>query len=95
MEQFGTMFDFCKAAYGIPGFDLTFYVKLGPTILTPAGYKAITGKDYVAAQTAEYSSPQKYTIHNELARGTSHGLFLWAGVKKGEWLCILLLLTPF
>ena len=45
----GAMFDFCKAMYGIPGFDLTFYVKLGASVLTPAGYKAITGKDYVAA----------------------------------------------
>ncbi len=45
----GAMFAFCKAMYGIPGFDLAFYVKLGASVLSPAGYKAITGKDYVAA----------------------------------------------
>lgn len=51
METMGAMFDFCKIMYGSPDFDLDFYVKLGDTVLTTAGYKAITGKDYTPAAT--------------------------------------------
>lgn len=51
METMGAMFDFCKIMYGSPDFDLDFYVKLGDAVLTTAGYKAITGKDYVPAAT--------------------------------------------
>lgn len=49
----GAMYDFCKIMYGwMPGFDIDFYVKLGDVVLTRAGYKDITGKDYVAASSA-------------------------------------------
>lgn len=44
----GAMYDFCKLMYGwMPGFDIDFYVKLGDAVLTRAGYKDITGKDFV------------------------------------------------
>lgn len=44
----GAMYDFCKIMYGwMPGFDIDFYVKLGDAVLTRAGYKDITGKDWV------------------------------------------------
>ena len=45
----GAMYTFCKAMYGMPGFDIDFYAKLGYSVLSPAGYKDITGKDYVPA----------------------------------------------
>lgn len=45
----GAMYSFCKVMYGIPGFDINFYVKLGDSVLSAAGYKDITGKDYVPA----------------------------------------------
>lgn len=47
----GAMFDFCKIMYGTTGFDLDFYIKLGDAVLTAAGYKTITGKDYAPATT--------------------------------------------
>lgn len=43
----GQMYYFCKAMYGMPDFDIDFYIKLGDAVLSPAGYKDITGKDYV------------------------------------------------
>ncbi|WP_304133834.1 XkdX family protein [Limosilactobacillus coleohominis] len=45
----GAMYTFCKLMYGSAGFDIDFYVKLGDAVLTAAGYKDITGKDYVSA----------------------------------------------
>lgn len=48
----GAMFDFCKIMYGSEGFDLDFHIKLGDAVLTPPGYKAITGKDYAPAAPA-------------------------------------------
>lgn len=49
----GAMYDFCKIMYGwMPGFDIDFYVKLGDAVLTKAGYKDITGKDWVDPTTS-------------------------------------------
>ena len=45
----GAMYQFSKLMYGMPGFDIDFYIKLGDSVLTAAGYKDITGKDYVPA----------------------------------------------
>ena len=45
----GAMYTFCKLMYGSAGFDIDFYVKLGDAVLTAAGYKDITDKDYVSA----------------------------------------------
>lgn len=45
----GAMYTFCKLMYGSVGFDIDFYIKLGDAVLTAAGYKDITGKDYVPA----------------------------------------------
>ena len=45
----GAMYQFCKLMYGMPGFDIDFYIKLGDSVLTAAGYKDITGKDYIPA----------------------------------------------
>ena len=42
----GAMFDFCKAMYGMPGFDLRAYVEMGDVVLTKDDYKSITGMDY-------------------------------------------------
>ena len=53
----GAMYDFCKLMYGwMPGFDIDFYVKLGDAVLTRAGYKDITGKDWVDPAAASASA---------------------------------------
>ena len=55
----GAMYDFCKLMYGwMPGFDIDFYVKLGDAVLTQAGYKDITGKDWVDPTTASTSATE-------------------------------------
>ena len=58
----GAMYDFCKIMYGwMPGFDIDFYVKLGDVVLTRAGYKEITGKDYVEASTSTSAGASEST----------------------------------